>query len=155
VIRFRDMTPSNAENSPYTRWQGFRIGQLGVCIALFLTFSVATLGFSANMLIQPANAITNCLAKVSFSLSMISGLLSVLFGSLACLTRLEDFRKTAKVVRHRSESEMAKEAEDWRKQSNRLGRWTWGLFKWQLLAFAVQIILLMATLGITYWHRLI
>jgi len=25
------------ENDPYTRWQGFRISQLGMCISLFLT----------------------------------------------------------------------------------------------------------------------
>jgi hypothetical protein len=148
------MPHNKDENDPYTRWQGFRIAQLGVCIALFLTFSVATLGFSANMLVQPAYAITNCLAKVFFLLSTLFGLLSILFGSVACLTRLEDFRKTGQVVRHRSDRAMAAEVDQWRKEYKRLGRWTWGLFRCQLFAFALQISLLMGTLGITHWRRL-
>jgi hypothetical protein len=98
--------PSGDENEPYSRWQGFRISQLGLSISLFLTFSVAILGFSTNLLIQPTYAITACFAKVLFLLSLASGLLSILFGSAAFLTRLADFRKTAKVVRHRCKPEM-------------------------------------------------
>jgi len=47
------MALDDDENEPYTRWQGFRISQLGLCITLFLTFSVAILGFSVNLLVQP------------------------------------------------------------------------------------------------------
>jgi hypothetical protein len=146
--------PGMDENEPYTRWQGFRISQLGVSIALFLTFSVATLGFSANILVQSTYPITNCLAKVFFLLSIAFGLVSVLLGSLTCLVRLEDFRNTARVVRHRSDRSMASEVDRWRKASERLGRWTWGLFRCELLAFALQISLLITTLAVTYWRRL-
>jgi hypothetical protein len=59
----------------YNRWQGFRIGQLTLCISLFLTFSIATLGFSINLLVQHTDAITNCYAKVFFVFSIIVGLL--------------------------------------------------------------------------------
>jgi hypothetical protein len=59
----------NSEIEPYTRWQGFRINQLGVCISLFLTFSVAVLGFSMNLLVQPTYFVTICFAKVFFFLS--------------------------------------------------------------------------------------
>ena len=91
------MSLAEDENEPYNRWQGFRITQLSICISLFLTFSVATLGFSISLLVQKFE-ITNCLAKASFLFSVILGLLSVSCGSVACLTRLWDFRKTAAVV---------------------------------------------------------
>ena len=148
------MHPDEDENDPYTRWQGFRIAQLGFCIALFLTFSVGTLGFSANLLVQPWFSTSNRFARISFFCSFLFGAGSVLFGSAACLTRLEDFRKTAQVARHRSKSEMAAQVERWRKEYKRLERWTWRLFNCQLIAFGVQATLLIVTLCIAYWPRL-
>jgi len=148
------MALDDDENEPYTRWQGFRISQLGLCITLFLTFSVATLGFSVNLLVQPTFAITVCIAKVLFLLSLVFGLLSVIFGSIACLTRLSDFRKTAQVARHRSNPSMATDVGRWKEEYRRMSRWTWTLFRCQLVAFAFQALLLVLTLGITYWPRL-
>jgi hypothetical protein len=142
------------ENEPYTRWQGFRISQLSVCISLFLGFAVATLGFSINLLIQPSYPITARFAKILFFFSLVCGLLSVLLGSVGCLTRLADFRKTAKVSRHRSDPKMKAEVDRWRDDYMRLGRWTWGLFKGQLTTFGLQAIGLLVALCITYWHRL-
>jgi hypothetical protein len=145
---------SDDENEPYTRWQGFRIGQLGLCISLFLTFAVATLGFSINLLVQPTFPITTCFAKVFFALSLVFGLLSVLLGSLACLTRLADFRLTAKVARHKSDPTMKTDVDRWRNDYRRLGRRTWRLFKGQLVTFGLQVFGLVLALGITYGHRL-
>jgi hypothetical protein len=148
------MASEEDENEPYTRWQGFRISQLGLCISLFLTFAVAILGFSINLLIQPNWAITTCFAKVFFSFSLLFGLVSVLLGSVACLTRLADFRKTAKVARHRSDPDMEAEIAHWRDDYKRLGWWTWRLFMGQLLTFGLQTVGLVLSLVITYWHRL-
>jgi len=143
-----------SEDETYVRWQGFRIAQLGLCIALFLTFSVATLGFSVNLLVQPTFAITACIAKVFFILSGALGFLSIVCGALACLTRLEDFRLTAQVVRHRGDSSKAAEIELWRKSYKRLGNLTWALFIAQLVLFALQAVLLMFSLVVAYWPRL-
>jgi hypothetical protein len=140
-------------NEPYTRWQGFRINQLGVCISLFLTFAVAALGFSINLLTRPNFAITECFAKGLFFFSLVAGLLSVLLGSIACLTRLADFRKTAKVARHRANDNMKAEVERWRKDYKKLGKWTWRLFEGQLLGFGLQAALLVCALAISYWRR--
>jgi len=148
------MNSDGEENEPYSRWQGFRINQLSVCISLFLTFAVATLGFSINLLVQPVYPFTACSAKVFFLASLFSGLISVALGSVACLTRLEDFRKTAKVVRHRSTPNMKAEVDRWREDSKRLGQWTWRLFKGQLLLFGIQAVGLLLAFSITYWRRL-
>jgi hypothetical protein len=142
------------ENEPYTRWQGFRINQLSVCISVFLTFAVATLGFSINLLTQANYPITECSGKVCCLLSLLGGLLSLLLGLLAHLTRLHDFRKTAKVVRHRSDQNMKAEVERWRGEYKRLGDWTWRLFKGQLISFGIQITGLAIAFTITYMGRL-
>ena len=146
--------PTDDENDPYTRWQGFRIAQLGLCIALFLTFSVATLGFCINLLVQPTFCITACVAKRFFFFSGIFGLLSVACGCVACLTRLADFRNTARVARHRNDSSRAAEVERWRQSYRRWEKWTWHLFRAQLVFFAIQEGSLILSLGITYWPRL-
>ena len=143
------------ENEPYTRWQGLRIAQLGLCIALFLSFSIAALGFSVNLLVQPRFDITVCFAKLSFLCSVIFGLASVFFGSIAFLTRLWDFRTTAKVVRHRQNPHMADEIERWRRCYKLLGKWSWRLFTWQLCTFGLQILGLAIAFGITYGKRLV
>ncbi len=147
------MSFSEDENDPYGRWQGIRISQLGLCISLFLTFSVATLGFSVNLLIQPKYDISGC-AKIVFLLSIILGLLSLTLGSAACLTRLADFRCTAAVVRYRSDESMTDQIERWRSEYQRFGRWTWRLFKSQVGTFGLQVLGLVVSLGITYWSRL-
>jgi hypothetical protein len=147
------MPSAEDENEPYNRWQGFRITQLSLCISLFLTYSVATLGFSINLLVQKFE-ITNCFAKVSFLFSVILGLLSVSCGSIACLTRLWDFRKTAAVVRHRADVTKKADVERLREEYKRFGRWTWVLFYWQLGMFGAQVLSLILSLGITCWNRL-
>jgi hypothetical protein len=142
------------ENDPYTRWQGIRITHLGFCIALFLTFSVATLGFAANLLVQPTYEISGCLAKLLFSSSGVCGVFSIICGALTCLTRLADFRITARVARHRTDTGRAREVDSWRERYRVLGKRTWALFKSQLVLFALQEISLIACLVITYWCRL-
>lgn len=145
---------NNEDKEAYDRWQAFRINQLGVCIALFLSFAVATLGFSLNLLVEHTNIIGECLAKPFFLFSILFGLLSFICGSATCLTRLTDFRKTAQIARHRSDSAMASIVERWRDESDKLGDWTWGLFWCQLMSFGLQAFLLTLSLGITYWPRL-
>jgi len=148
------MASNRDENIPYVRWQGFRAAQLTLCISLFLSFSLATLGFSVNLLVQKDYGVSNCYAKVIFLFSLIFGLLSVFLGAVACLTRLADFRTTAKVARHRDDRSMDTEVAQWRADYKRLGWWTWTLFKSQLLTAGFQLVSLLITLVITYWPRL-
>ena len=141
-------------NESYNRWQGFRITQLSLCVSLFLTFSVATLGFSINLLIQPVFSIVSCTAKGSFGLSLSFGLISIACGAWACVNRLRDFRLTAKIVRDRSKIESDKVVR-MRDKSKHLGLWTWRFFCFQLSTFALQVLTLMLALVITYGYRLI
>jgi hypothetical protein len=79
-----NMNLPDDDKETYNRWQGFRINQLTLCISLFLTFAVASLGFSINLLIQPRYEIAAYSAKMCFLFSLSLGLISVLLGSVAC-----------------------------------------------------------------------
>ena len=147
------MSDSTELNERYNRWQGHRITQLGVCISLFLTFSVATLGFSANLLVQHTDAIAACHVKIPFLFSVGLGMLSVALGSAACLTRLVDFRKTARIP-GLLKVDKKQEADRLRGECELLGRFTWRLFYSQLATFILQAFLLIGSLGIAYWTRL-
>jgi hypothetical protein len=148
-------TNFETDDGSFIRWQAYRIGQLSLCISLFLTFSVATLGFAINLLIQPQFCITNCYAKVFFALSGLSGLSSITCGSFSCLTRLKDFRATANVARHRNDPTKEAAVTTWRDAYGSLGERTYQLFYWQLTLCALQIWLLAISLTITFWARLI
>ncbi len=139
----------------YSKWQELRIAQLSTSIALFLTYSVAALGFSVNLLVQPGYAISNCIARTSFGLGILLGLLSVALGVTACVTRLKDFRLTAQIVRQRSKPNPDDSVEELRLQSKRLGEWTWRLFYSQIVTFGLQTFALVGALAVTYWHRLV
>jgi hypothetical protein len=113
-------TSTDQGNERYIRWQGLRITQLGLTVALCLSFAVATLGFSISLLIQHASDIADAFAKLSLILSVGCGLLAVLLGFLVYLTRLLDFKATAQVARHYANPEMASELNQWRREYENL-----------------------------------
>ena len=133
-------------NEVYNRREAFRIAQLSVCLSLFLTFSVATLGFSINLLAQPVFSIVGCMAKSSFGLSLLFGLLSILFGAWACVNRVKDFRLTASIARARSKDGAVGKVTLMQDKAKSLGQWTWRLFCFQLSAFGFQVLTLMLAL---------
>ncbi len=150
------MHNDDSSNPSYVRWQEIRITQLGVCISLFLTFAVATLGFSANYIVSHADTLPmGCWGHVFFVLSCLSGLISILVGGSASLTRLVDFRETAQIVRENPGASLHPELlAEKRARAKRLGWWTWLLFVAQTCAMGIQFLLLFLSLAFTYWKRI-
>ena len=62
--------------------------------------------------------------------------------------------ETAQVARHVSDHLLSDKVTEWRREYERLDHWTWGLFYWQLGMFALQVLGLLLSLGITYGHKL-
>jgi hypothetical protein len=141
------------DDHAFTRWQAFRIAQLGLCLSLFLTFAVATLGFSLSLIVADEQQITDACAKLAIGWSVVFGLSSVLLGSVACLTRLADFRATSKVTRYRGNPTRTADVKGWRTSYEWYGWWTWLLFRGQLALFALQVIGLIVALKISFNNR--
>ena len=112
----------------YNRWQGYRISQFSSSVNLFLSFAVASLGFAINLkLNNNFNNIYMLVTVIKF------WSFSALFGSIVTISRLIDFRLTARKVKtgRACYSLIAK----------KFGLITWTFFYLQVIAYAVGALL--------------
>lgn len=107
----------------YVRWQNYRINQLTFSINLFLGFAVASLAYVVNL------KVTNTLGlnKADLSLAIYWWSSSALAGSIATLSRLLDFRYTARKIKDSSASD--------KRKAKIFGQVTWGFFWVQVIAY--------------------
>jgi hypothetical protein len=147
-----------AENESFVRWQSATITQLGYAVNLFLGFAGASLGF-ALLFVKDQAFRPGFWSKLAIdsSIALLEG--SLLLGVWCAITRLRDFRMTAAIARDRSdiqqnEEQIGRRVTERRAESEKLGRWTWGLFYSQILAFACGVFLLIVTFAIAYCSKL-
>ena len=134
------------EKQRYVRWQDYRITQFSFSINLFLTFGVAALGFCL-ILIKDSAFVPPRGAGNALYYSVISFAASIIFGTLATLSRLLDFRCTAIKIK--------KKYSDWRQLlaeflAKGLGNVSWCLFYLQLAALAYGGLRLICTIMTAY-----
>lgn len=88
---------SDQDRDSFLRWQDYRIGYLSFSINLFLGFSVASIAFlvqqGSKTLTSPPNL------NQELMLPVIWWLFSTIFGVVATLSRMVDFRYTARRIR--------------------------------------------------------
>tara|TARA_R110001599_G_C12268666_1_gene661121 strand:- start:6121 stop:6516 length:396 start_codon:yes stop_codon:yes gene_type:complete len=113
------------QTEKHARWQSLRISQFSFAINLFLSFSIASLGFAINQKISGVSTIHN-----SLNLIIIWWVISSSCGSLATLSRLVDFRYTAR------ETDFAKSKNSYL-TLNIVGHVSWILFGVQVLSYAI------------------
>ncbi|PIY01697.1 MAG: hypothetical protein COZ23_01765, partial [Hydrogenophilales bacterium CG_4_10_14_3_um_filter_58_23] len=111
----------------YNRWQGLVIAQLSVAVALISGLSVSGLavGFS---LIQIEEFVPCGAFKVMFAWSFPLLLLAALFSCAAVVSRLLDFRLTARKVRKDQKSDYSRPLKIFWLGPEAYGRITWFLF---------------------------
>jgi hypothetical protein len=108
----------------YVRWQDYRITQLSSAINLFLGFAVASLAYVINLKLEnkpPSN--------ISLETVIIWWGLSTAFGCAATISKLLDYRYTARKIKDGGQFNtfMAK----W------CGYVTWGFFWVQIISYSV------------------
>jgi hypothetical protein len=128
------------------RWRKIAIDQLGYALNLTLTFAIATLGYCFALLkdrdFAPASS-----AKCTMILSLLALAFSATCGFTAVVTRLWDFRGTAR----RACDHPAAPTKD---ELRGLGTLTWVLFYVQLGVFVIGVGALALTLLLTYGGKL-
>ena len=137
---------TNDEKDRYVRWQDYRITHFSFCINLFLTFAVAALGFCLILIKDPAFVPSRGTGHALYC-SVISFASSIIFGTLATLSRLLDFQCTAIKIK--------KKYSDWRQLTaaflaKQLGRVSWSLFYLQLAALSYGGLRLICTIVTAY-----
>ena len=136
---------SRARDAP-VRWQKIAIDQLGYALNLVLTFTVAALGYAFALLRDDGFRPVPC-AKCLFIIALAGLATSAVCGLACVLTRLSDFRGTAERAR-------ADGTAPTKGRLKRLGEWTWYLFRFQLVAFALGVAALGVALLLTFGGKL-
>jgi hypothetical protein len=138
----------------YNRWQGLAITQLSVAVALISGLSVAGIGAGLSLLQQkdffPCGAF-----KSIFAWSFVFLLFAAIFSCSAVITRLLDFRLTARKVRKDQKKDYNRALTIFWLGPDTYGRATWGLFWLSCILFVVGITFLFVTVGATYADRLL
>lgn len=120
----------------HVRWQEIRITQFGHVNYLILTFAVGALGFVASLLTGDTGTNpSHCWWWVSLAMFAIS----IAYGIWCIITRLYDFRKTAKTTRLLMEwngHDKTGKVATLRCKTKKLGKRSWWLLKWQIGLFA-------------------
>lgn len=116
------MEPQQQER--YVRWQDYRITHLTFAINLFLGFAVASLAFAISLKLENKSH-----SSIPFDTTIIWWSVSAAFGCVATMSKLLDYRYTAKKIKDGGSlnSFMAK----W------CGHITWSSFWIQVVAYSV------------------
>lgn len=136
----------------YNRWQGLGIAQLSVAIALISGLSVAGLGVGLSLLQK--NEFLLVAPKCVFVASLLLLLIAVLLSCGTVITRLLDFRLTARKVRKDMKPNYDKPLTIFWLGPDGYGRATWGFFWCSCLTFLVGMVLLVVSIGVAYADRL-
>jgi hypothetical protein len=145
--------PSTAEaGSRGTRWQQIAIDQLGYALNLILTFTIAALGY-CFVLLKDKDFTPGSSAKCTLLLSLSAFAVSAICAMVCVVTRLLDFRGSARRARTRRARKGPNAPE--RQTLRILGRITWVCFWVQVSTFALGAAALAATLLLTYGGKLV
>ena len=134
------------ETNRFQRWQKLAIDQLTYALNLFLTLTIAVLAYWFSLL-RDDGFMPGATAKCLMLLSLVALAVSVVCGLVCVVSRLIDFRGTARRAR-------GKEDAPSRDELRGLGRLTWSLFYILLAGFGVGVSLLATALLLTYCGRL-
>ena|SRR5271157_3485968 len=137
----------------FVRWQRYSIAQLTFALNLFLGLSGASLAFGISLLREEGFCPPR-FSRWTFSVGLVALTASVLGGCAAVVSRVLDFRFTARTVRADENEDPEDEAAVYRYRSKVLGRLTWRLFWFELCSFLVGAIGIMSGLFARYGHKL-
>ncbi len=151
----------NRTSERFVRWQEISRGQLSHAISLIFGLATAALGFETSLLLNEKFAPTECWQNWFFFFSFLLLACSIAVGITAVVTRLCDFRLTARIVRARSNAEKLKKPKSEikdrskfkkaRRYAKQLGKRTWWLFQLQIGSFAAGSLLLRLSFCRSYW----
>lgn len=137
----------------FNRWQAYSITQLTFAINLVFGLSVGALGFAVSLLRDISFIPSRCYS-ILFAASLALLGISTLCGIGAVVSRLLDFRYTARKIRHVEESTDGEDAHRLEALTDTLGKATWRLF-WALLTlFILGIAGLLVSVFSVYGNRL-
>lgn len=137
----------------YNRWQGLAISQLSVAVALISGLSVSALALGMSLL-QSKEFVPPGTFSILFAWSFPLLLLAAVASSSSVISRLLDFRLTARKVRKEKKPNYSRSITIFWLGPEAYGRITWFLFWVGSLAFLSGVVLLFSSIWAAYACRL-
>lgn len=137
----------------FVRWQKISIQQLGFTTNLIFTINFALIGFIANKLTDTKFFIL-CNGKALFTIGFIALSISFILGIIINITRLYDFRLTARTARISESTRESLALSNLKKKTKSLGKATWIIFLFQLTLFSIGITSLLISFIIMFSDKL-
>lgn len=147
------MTMEEDIKKRYVRWQEYRINHFTFTNNIFLTFSVAAIGFWIKLITDKDFLLIDA-NKDYFGITLIFICISAAAGSCAVVTRLIDFRYTARliIIEHKEENKTKKE-NIYRILIKEAGFWSWIFLLIQILSLAIGVAFFLKTILVAYAPR--
>jgi hypothetical protein len=150
----------------FQRWQKISIEYFSYTLNLFVTLTIATLGYWFSLL-RDGTFVPGTTARTMMLFSFFSLAVGVTSGLVCVVNRLSDFRATAKRAKPKDRPQQGGETQPCETtpksagqdvpsldETRRLGTLTWALFYIHLAAFVVAIMFLTVALFLTYGGKL-
>ena len=135
----------------YNRWQGLGIAQLTVAVALISGLSVAGLGLGITLLQHEKFVhLLSVPFKRAFAAALVLLFVATLFSFGAVITRLLDFKLTARKVRRDTKSNYDKSLTICWLDQDAYSRLTWRLFGGGCLSFVVGAVIFAVSICAAY-----
>ena len=131
--------PNKSNRKSSIRWQGRTIEQFGYASNLILGLAIAGIGYETTLILNKEIERT-CWQESLLVISLLALSLSACVALWCVITRLRNFRLTAKIARKRENGESGIELQALRDKSTNFGDFTWTLLWWQIWSFAIGII---------------
>lgn len=135
------------------RWEEKRREYLGGAILLMFGLSSASLAFCGSLLTQSSVKLGGW-RTASFLAAAVFFVLALLASVIVTLTRLQDARTTANIVRKERESMVAGYMERLRSKPELWGKLTWRLFYIQISTFFIGACFLLISLCLIFQSKL-
>jgi cytoskeletal protein RodZ len=114
------------------------MGQLTFVLNMFFGLSVGALAFSFSLVRDKEFLLSAC-PKLTFQIGLISLCIAVFVSCAAVMSRLFDYRYTAKKIRS-DEKEEVEESAVYKYKSSFLGRLTWRLLWVQVVTLGIGLL---------------
>lgn len=132
------------------RYESLRREQLGGVINLFFGLTTAAAGFCIAHIIDKDSQF-QAPGSFYFVFALLAFLITIFLCILATVTRLSDFRLTARKLRRELNGASDVELEAMKVTTDRLGKWTWRFFFLLTGTFIIGMVSLAVSLTILYY----
>lgn len=137
------------DQDSFIRWQEVTRNHFSSVANLILALATGFLAFQSTQLLELKLSSASAFGFATISLIFLAA--SVAFALWCSVNRLRDFRLTTQIARRREKGET--ELQDLREESKSLGKFTWGLFWFQVALFGLGAGCSAVAVVIQVWQR--